>query len=228
MNPQPTKLAIFDCDGTLVDSGSTIHHALDAALRHHGHDCPPRDQAQKVIGLSLVEAMRALVPDADHDALADTYKQAFVDLRERGEAMEDAYEGIDDLLKAFVADGWTLAVATGKSDRGLQHVLELHGWTDRFECLHTADHHPSKPNPSMIFAAMNDCFADPKDTVMIGDTGHDMRMARNAGVGAIGVAWGYHDSVELEQGGAHAVAGRPEDVLTLSQAWRAGAWWDKG
>ncbi|WP_343345563.1 HAD-IA family hydrolase [Sphingomicrobium sp. XHP0239] len=225
MSAQPKPLAIFDCDGTLVDSGATIHRALDASLRHHGLECPPREEAQRVIGLSLVEAMKALVPDADHDALAETYKEAFVDLRERGEAVESPYDGIPDLLTAFANAGWTLAVATGKSEKGLRHVLDLNGWSDRFACLHTADGHPSKPNPSMIFSAMNECYADPKDTVMIGDTSHDMRMARNARVGAIGVAWGYHPVAELEEGGAHAIAGKAEDVLTLAQAWRAGAWW---
>ena len=228
MSDAVTKLAIFDCDGTLVDSGATIHQALDQSLRRHGHDCPPREEAQKVIGLSLVEAMQALIPDADHAALAETYKEAFVDLRERGEAVETPYDGIDDLLKAFRNEGWTLAVATGKSEKGLHHVLDLHGWHDLFKCLHTADRHPSKPNPSMIYSAMSDCYADAKDTVLIGDTAHDMRMARNAGVGAIGVTWGYHSTQELNEGGAHAIAAKAEDVLTLSQAWRAGAWWEDG
>ena len=226
MSDEPTKLAIFDCDGTLVDSGATIHRALDMSLRHHGHSCPPREEAQRVIGLSLVEAMKSLVPDADHDALAATYKEAFVDLHEKGEAVENPYDGISDLLAAFVNEGWTLAVATGKSEKGLRHILDLHGWNDRFECLHTADRHPSKPNPSMVYSAMSDCYAEAKDTVMIGDTAHDMRMARNAGVGAIGVAWGYHPVLELEKSGAHAVAAKAEDVLTLAQAWRAGAWWE--
>ncbi|MCJ8191517.1 HAD-IA family hydrolase [Sphingomicrobium aestuariivivum] len=218
------KLAIFDCDGTLVDSGATIHDALDTALRHHGHCCPPRKEAQKVIGLSLVEAMRALVPDADHHALAETYKQAFVDLRASGAAAEDPYEGIDDLLRAFENEGWLLAVATGKSMRGLQHIIEQHDWTGTFISLQTADHHPSKPDPSMIHQALRDAGAEPRDTVMIGDTAHDMRMARNASVGAIGVMWGYHEHEELTEAGAHAIAGRAPDVLTLSEAWRAGAW----
>ncbi|WP_265587818.1 HAD-IA family hydrolase [Sphingomicrobium arenosum] len=218
------KLAIFDCDGTLVDSGATIHDALDSALRHHGYCCPPRKEAQKVIGLSLVEAMRALVPDADHEALAETYKQAFVDLRASGAAGEDPYDGIGDLLTAFENEGWLLGVATGKSMRGLDHVLDQHGWREHFVTLQTADHHPSKPNPSMIAQALRDAGAEPRNTVMIGDTGHDMRMARNANVGAIGVMWGYHEHEELDEGGAHAIAGRAADVLTLSQAYLKGAW----
>ncbi|MCJ7420848.1 HAD-IA family hydrolase [Sphingomicrobium astaxanthinifaciens] len=214
------KLAVFDCDGTLVDSGATIHDALDTALRHHGHRCPPRNEAQKVIGLSLVEAMQALVPEADHDALAATYKQAFVDLRASGAAAEDPYEGIAELLGAFEAAGWLLAVATGKSDRGLAHILEQHGWREHFISLQTADRHPSKPHPSMLLEAMRDAGAEPPHTVMIGDTGHDMRMARNAGVGAIGVAWGYHDAHELAGGGAHAIAAHAGEVLALSEGWR--------
>ncbi|MCM8558468.1 HAD-IA family hydrolase [Sphingomicrobium sediminis] len=219
-----SKLAIFDCDGTLVDSGSTIHSALDSALRHHGFCCPPREEAQKVIGLSLVEAMRTLVPEGNHEAMAETYKQAFVELRQSGAAIEDPYEGITDLLKSFENAGWMLAVATGKSMRGLDHILETHDWRGHFISLQTADGHPSKPNPSMINSAVAEAGADPMQTVMIGDTSHDMRMARNAGVGAIGVIWGYHEPDELKEGGAHALAGRASDVLTLSEAWRQGAW----
>lgn len=213
------KLAIFDVDGTLVDSGSTIHRALESSLAAHGHDCPPRKQAQKVIGLSLTEAMARLVPHGDHEALAATYKTAFMDFREAGEAEEHLYEGVAAMLDAFEADGWLLGMATGKSDRGLQHLIEQHRWEGRFVARHTADRHPSKPNPSMVLANLADAGAEAHRAVMIGDTGFDMAMAVNAGVYAIGVDWGYHDDTELEEAGAKAIARAPSDLLAFSKQW---------
>jgi hypothetical protein len=124
------RCAIFDCDGTLVDSGATIHRALGLAFAEHGLALPPRAQAQKVIGLSLVEAMQQLAPELDldeHRRLAETYKQAFVTLRGQGQVDEPLFDGILPLLDALEERGWLLAVATGKSDRGLRHCLERHG-----------------------------------------------------------------------------------------------------
>lgn len=213
------KLAIFDCDGTLVDSGDTIYRALGAALSAHGHECPPKSQSQKVIGLSLVEAMRMLVPDGDHERLALTYKDAFIAMRGAGEVDEPLYEGIAPLLDAFESDGWLLGIATGKSDRGLAHVLAAHGWEKRFAALHTADRHPSKPHPSMALANMADCGAEPHATVLIGDTAHDMGTACAAGIGAIGVTWGYHDRDELLGGGARFIADSPADVHEAARNW---------
>ena len=212
------KLAIFDVDGTLVNSGMTIHRALERSLEAHGHDCPPRAEAQKVIGLSLTQAMARLVPHGDHQQLANTYKDAFVDLRQKGEAEEHLYDGVDAMLDAFEADGWLLGMATGKSDRGLQHLIEQHGWEGRFAARHTADRHPSKPHPSMVLANLADAGAEAVNAVMIGDTGFDMAMALNAGVSAIGVGWGYHDDEELAAAGAVSIAQSPSELLELSSA----------
>lgn len=213
------KLAIFDCDGTLVDSGATIHRALDVALSHHGLTCPPRHEAQRVIGLSLKEAFEMLVPGENHDMLSQTYKQAFFDMRGRGEVDEPLYDGIDALLSELEADGWLLGVATGKSDRGLKAVLEHHGLERRFVTLHTADRHPSKPHPSMVEGAMADVGAECRNTVLIGDTTYDMAMARNAGIGAIGAGWGYHAHGELCDAGAHHVAGHADEVMKAAVEW---------
>lgn len=217
------KLAIFDCDGTLVDSGATIHRALQVSLDAHGFACPPREEAQRVIGLSLVEAMATLVPDADHEALADTYKDAFVAMRGAGQVDEPLYDGIADLLADLEADGWLLGVATGKSDRGLRHVLEYHAMEKLFVTLHTADRHPSKPHPSMALAAMADVGAEPAATVLVGDTAFDMGMARAAGVGAFGAGWGYHPPEELTDAGAHDVAVVAGEVKEMAERWIAGA-----
>lgn len=214
------RCAVFDCDGTLVDSGSTIHRALGLAFAEHGLVLPPREQAQRVIGLSLVEAMAELAPTqgADlHQRMAQTYKDAFVTLRGQREVEEPLYEGILPLLDAMEERGWLLAVATGKSDRGLRHCLLSHGLHARFLSLQTADRHPSKPHPSMTLQALADCGADPHRSVVIGDTGWDMGMAKAAGCHAIGALWGYHDERELVAAGADVLAACPADVLGLAE-----------
>lgn len=210
------RLAIFDCDGTLVDSGATIHRALADCFERSGIAPPSPESGRRVIGLSLPQAMAALLPDrgpGDHAGLAEEYKRSFIALRSAGEVEEPLYEGIAELLDALTSDGWQLAVATGKSDRGLRHCLELHGIADRFVSLQTADRHPSKPDPSMALQAIAEAGAAPETTVVIGDTSFDMLMAANAGATGIGVGWGYHDDEELLGGGAAAIARHPRDLL---------------
>jgi len=205
-----TRLAIFDCDGTLVDSQANICRAVEDAFAEARIAVPSRDAIRRIVGLSLVEAMQALLPesdDADHRTLAQGYKDKFVALRASGALDEEPlFDGIGDLVERMAADGWLLGVATGKSDRGLAHVLATHGLTRHFVTLQTSDRHPSKPHPAMVMAAIAEAGADPARTVMIGDTTFDVMMALNADVRAIGVGWGYHAADELTAAGAHGVA----------------------
>ena len=213
------KLAIFDCDGTLVDSGATIFEALSATLDEHGIRVPPPRECRRVIGLSLVEAMASLAPDADdHATLAETYKRHFLRARQDGLVEEPLFPGIAELLDALEADGWLLGIATGKSDRGVALCLEGHGLAGRFVTVQTADRHPSKPHPSMVEQAMAEAGATPANTVVIGDTSFDMAMARAAGAVAIGAAWGYHDRDALIGAGASHVAAHPLEILELTRA----------
>jgi phosphoglycolate phosphatase len=212
------KLAIFDCDGTLVDSGATIYAALKASFEENGLDVPPPSVSRRVIGLSLTEAIAALLPGEPferHVALAEDYKRAFMGLRQAGQVEEPLFDGVLQLLDALEHDGWLLAVATGKSDRGLKHCLESHDIHARFVSLQTADRHPSKPHPSMVEQAIADAGAAPGLTIVVGDTSFDMAMAVNAGATGIGAAWGYHDADDLIEAGAVAVAEQPLDVLNL-------------
>ena len=212
------RLAIFDCDGTLVDSGTTIQRALGAAFGLHGLELPPPEVSRKVIGLSLNEAMSTLAPEYDPEALSRTYKEAFLTMRAGGQVEEPLFDGVLELLDRLEHDGWLLAVATGKSDRGLAHCLERHGIHARFVSLQTADRHPSKPHPSMVDQAIAEAGANPETSFVVGDTSFDMAMAVNAGARGIGAAWGYHDAEELLGAGAAAVAERPLDVLALVEA----------
>ncbi|MDZ7587856.1 MAG: HAD-IA family hydrolase [Parasphingorhabdus sp.] len=203
------RLALFDCDGTLVDSQANICTAMERAFA--SHDLPPPDHhaTRRVVGLSLTQAVRGLIPHEPEAlilSVADSYKKAFFDSRAAGEVVEPLYDGITELLAALRADGWMLGVATGKSDRGLAHCLASHGITDHFVTLQTADRHPSKPDPAMALAAMAEARAAPETTVMIGDTTFDIHMGVAAGARTIGVDWGYHDAHELHDAGAEAVA----------------------
>ena len=215
------RLAVFDCDGTLVDSQATICLAVAQGFAACGIAAPGDAAARGIIGLSLVEAMQVLHPTgetSDHDRLATAYKSAFFDLRAAGLASEPLYEGIADAVGHLEERGWLLGVATGKSDRGLKHILEHHGLHPRFVTLQTADRHPSKPHPSMLEQAMADAGTGPEATAMIGDTSYDMAMAKAAGCAAIGVAWGYHEAEVLAAAGADVVARHPSELVAILEA----------
>ena len=216
------RLAIFDCDGTLVDSQVNICLAMEECFGRAGLPAPSRERTKRVVGLSLLEAMQAMLPEAEprlHVALAEDYKLSFQRLRGRGLVEEPLYDGIAELIDALEADGWLLGVATGKSDRGLKLCLEHHGLGRRFVTLQTADRHPSKPHPSMIEAALDEAGADPATSMMIGDTSFDMAMAKAAGVAAVGVSWGYHGPQELIAAGADYIAHTPSDVTDFVKAF---------
>ena len=209
------KLAVFDCDGTLVDGQADICQTMVQAFEKARLSPPDANDVRRIVGLSLSVAIRHLAPDLD-DAksreIVEFYKAAYFARRQEGLLNEPLYDGIPELLTALRAAGWTLAVATGKSDRGLQSVLAAHGLTDMFVSLQTADRHPSKPHPAMLEAALFEAGAQPSEAVMIGDTSFDMEMGRAAGVRAIGVAWGYHPPEELLATGAELVAGTMDEL----------------
>ena len=213
---RPVRLAVFDCDGTLVDGQANIVRAMDAAFALSGLEPPPAAATRAIVGLSLPQAMRVLRPGADHARLTDDFKTVYQQLRRDGGLDDEPlFDGVATAIEALIAAGWTLGVATGKSDRGLAHVLARHGLTDRFATLQTADRHPSKPDPAMLLAAMAAAGATAAETVMIGDTSFDMAMARAADVRAIGVAWGYHTPAELVAAGADTVLDHADELAGL-------------
>jgi phosphoglycolate phosphatase len=202
------RLAVFDCDGTLVDGQADVCWAMERAFTRAGLAAPDNQAVRRIVGLSLPAAVRSLAPALSEDqnrAVTEFYRASFRARREEGLLDEPLYDGIADLLRDLHATGWSLAVATGKSDRGLAACLATHGIADLFVSLQTADRHPSKPHPAMLEAAMFEAGALPGQAVMIGDTSFDMVMARSIGVTAIGVDWGYHDASELRASGAARV-----------------------
>lgn len=209
------RLAVFDCDGTLVDGQAAVCEAMEIAFERAALARPPRSAIRRIVGLSLPQAVRELAPDITEGALrvaVENYKTACRQSRNDGRLEEPLFDGIVELLDRLLAAGWTLGVATGKSDRGLQSCLAGHGIIDRFVTLQTADRHPSKPHPAMLEAALVEAGAHLRDAVMIGDTVFDMDMARAAGVRAIGVDWGYHAADELHEGGAERVFSTPAQL----------------
>ncbi len=214
--PSSPRLAVFDCDGTLVDSQHTIVAAMTEAWREFGLEPLTGASVRRVVGLPLVEAIAALFPEGerrDHIVLSDLYKDAFRKLRQQSDHHEPLYPGAVETLDNLEAAGVVLAVATGKSRRGLVATLEQHGLATRFTVLKTADDAPGKPNPHMLLDAMSETGATPQTTVMIGDTVFDIEMAVNARTPAIGVSWGYHDPAELISAGANEIVQQFGDVL---------------
>lgn len=206
------NLILFDCDGTIVDSQHIIVAAMERAFTANGLPVPGRAGILSVVGLSLVPAVTRLLP-ADTDPvlaqrLAEAYKQGFQGLRGDPAHHEPLYPGARETITALAArDDCVLGIATGKSRRGVDVLLEREGFHGLFATIQTADDHPSKPHPSMILKALAETGAQPAQAVMIGDTTYDMEMARAAGVAALGVAWGYHDALALNAAGARMVIG---------------------
>ena len=207
----PLRLVVFDCDGTLIDSQHMIVAAMNHAFDAHGIENLPREKVLSIVGLSLDEAIEALVPHVGlplRRQLTESYKGAFFELRMRKELAEPLFPGVREALDILASQqNVLLGIATGKSRKGLQHALQTHGLRDYFGTLQTADDAPSKPHPEMLSRAMRETGAAPMDTVLIGDTSYDMEMAVSAGAHALGVDWGYHEPRLLKASGARHVLG---------------------
>lgn len=210
------RLAVFDCDGTLVDSQASIIACVNAAWAAEGLAPPPAESVRRGVGLRLDEAIARLAPDlplATQGRLTDGYRHAFLDLRDEAAVEEPLYAGISDLLDQLEAAGWLLGIATGKGQPGLKKTLISHGLADRFVTLQTADVAAGKPSPDMLHRASAESGVGLDRVIMIGDTTYDILMARNAGVVAVGVAWGYHPTDELHAAGADAIVDTAAEIF---------------
>lgn len=217
------RLAVFDCDGTLVDSQHAIVAAVHAAWQLAGRDdLPARDAILRIVGLELVESIAQLLPQEPaevHRQIAEGYKEAWHAGYLAGDEPDaPLYPGTLEALGALEDAGWLLGIATGKGRRGLDATLKDHALEGRFVTLQTADVAAGKPSPDMLHRAMAETGAAPEETVMIGDTTYDMLMAGNAGVAAIGVGWGYHPPEELHAAGAAAVLGAYDELPAAMSA----------
>ncbi len=219
------RLAVFDCDGTLVDGQANICRAMATAFEDAGLSPPPPQAIRRIVGLSLVEAVARLAPELEprwHARIAEDYKARYRAMRASGALLDEPlFPGVGQAVEALADGGWRLGVATGKSDRGLALTLAHHGLAQHFVTLQTADRHPSKPHPSMLNAAIAEAGGSAGRTVMIGDTSFDIAMAIAAGVVPLGVAWGYHAADELETAGAARIC---DDASRLAGMMEALPW----
>jgi len=193
---QRFDLIVFDWDGTLMDSAAAIVAAIMAACRDLGIEPPSERLARHVIGLGLQDALRTALPELDpvhYGRLAERYRHHYLSRDEDLELFAGAFELISDLH----ATGRRLGVATGKSRLGLNRSLAASGLESYFHITRCADECFSKPHPAMLIEIMSSLGVDRERTVMIGDTTHDLQMARNAGIGAVAVAFGAHPRREL-------------------------------
>ncbi len=197
MTTENYSLIVFDWDGTLMDSTPAIIAAIQGACRDLGLPVPPDEAAGWVIGLGLADAMRAVVPELDPSQWASFSERYRFHYYTRDPELR-LFPGVEEMLHRLSLAGAQLAVATGKSRQGLDRSLQSTGLASAFAATRCADETFSKPNPAMLHELMDELLAEPLDTVMIGDTSHDLNMARNAGVHGVGVSYGAHPLEELQ------------------------------
>lgn len=189
-------LIVFDWDGTLFDSTALIARCIQAAWADVGTRVPSQAQASYVIGMGLREALQHAAPElpaARYEALADRYRHHYV-ARQHEIVF---FDGTLAMLQALKARGHRLAVATGKSRRGLDDALRTSALNGLFDATRTADETASKPDPRMLVELMAELQVPAERTLMVGDTTHDLQLALNAGVAAVGVSHGAHDTGAL-------------------------------
>lgn len=193
-------LLVFDWDGTLVDSIARIVESMRVAAQECG--LPQLDEMtiRGIIGLGLPEAIRSLYPDLDDEARVATFRRVYSDhYLYLEKAPSPLFEGVRESLLAFRAQGYRLAVATGKSRRGLDRVLAGHGWQDFFDITRCADETASKPDPRMLHEILAHCGVTAQRALMVGDSPFDLQMAHNAGMTAVAVGYGAQPLALLQE-----------------------------
>ena len=203
------RLAIWDVDGTLVDSRAVIQACMEAAFRDTGLPPPDYDATRRIVGLSLAAGIAQLAPPdlgaARLEFLVDAYRHTFTRLRADPALHEPMYDGALEVLDRLKQDGWLLAIATGKTHRGLDGLFAKHDIKSYFDTVWCADDGPGKPHPFMVEQSMRALGCAPAQSLMIGDAIHDIAMGRAAGVRSLGVSWGFGRADELQDAGADEV-----------------------
>jgi phosphoglycolate phosphatase len=217
-----TRLVVFDLDGTLVDSAAQIVSAMRAGYAACDRPAPDERRILSIVGISLPLAVQRLSPgiaEDERDRIVTAYRAAF----HADPTVPPLYPGAAAALATLAATpGLQLSIATGKTLRGLLKVLDQHGLRPLFQSLHGGDQYPSKPDPAMLRAAMEEAGTEPAETVMVGDSLFDIEMAVAAGVRSLAVSWGYYPPDELVRAGASAVLESFADLpRRLHKSWGA-------
>lgn len=190
MHPSDCKLLIFDWDGTLADSIGRIVEAMHVASERSGFELRDDFAVKGIIGLGLPEAIRTLYTHISEGELI-AFRGYYADHYIAAEAVPSPlFEGVLESMEAFRAEGYHLAVATGKARRGLDRVLKAHGWEKYFDITRAADETASKPHPLMLEQILAHCDVRPEQAMMVGDSSFDLQMARNAGMASVAVSYG--------------------------------------
>ena len=217
------KLIVFDWDGTLMDSEDKIVASASAALSDLSLPPLPRDRIRNIIGLGLREAVETLLPgrsDSFYRQYIGRYRFHFL---EADSTPMPLFEGVVESLNSLRDKGYSLAVATGKSRRGLDRVLDETGLGHLFEASRCADEAPSKPHPRMLEELMDELCVRPAATLMVGDTEYDLQMARNAGTAAVAVCYGVHERHRLLEFAPLACLNAINELEDwLAQRWQKG------
>jgi phosphoglycolate phosphatase len=209
-------LLVFDWDGTLMDSAAAIALSLQSACRDLEFPVPAEERARYVIGLGLDDAVAHILPGLDpahYPRVRERYRHHFL----LNDARTTLFTGAGETIAGLHAAGFLLGVATGKSRRGLDRALEATGLRPYFHATRCADEAASKPDPAMLLELMEELQVSPGRTLMIGDTTHDMGMARAAGVPRLAAAYGAHARESLLEYGPVACVGDFEEL----RAWLA-------
>ena len=212
--PRRFRLVVFDWDGTLVDSTAIISGAIQQACCDLGLPCPDSVAAKFVIGLGLADALRHVAPTlapGDYPRLTERYREHYL----ARDTEIPLFAGAREMLDELDARGFLLAVATGKSRIGLARALKHQRLEHRFVASRCADEGFPKPHPDMLLALMERCGTTPSETLMIGDTSHDLELARNAGASAVAVTYGAHAAQGLAAFAPLAMA----DSISELDAW---------
>ncbi len=189
-------LIVFDWDGTLVDSADTIVDCIQAACSELGLPIPSRQEASHIIGLGLTDALARLLPElpqTDYPRLVEAYRHHYFSR----DAEIRLFPGARELLAELHGRGHLLAVATGKARRGLGRAFMHTGLGAYFHASRTADETRSKPHPAMLLELMAQLAVPAHRVLMVGDTSHDLLMARSAGVSALAAGYGAHPAESL-------------------------------
>jgi phosphoglycolate phosphatase len=203
------KLAVFDLDGTLIDSASSIVTGVLACWAACGFPDPDPVDVRRVIGLPWEESIFTLLPagagEPELAMIRNYHDEVARGVRQRPARSEELFPGAVNLLDTLEESGYLLAIITSRASRRLEEILEVQDLSKRFISLKTTDQGPGKPSPELMFQTLSETGAGAKDAVMVGDTTFDILMARNAGTASVGVSWGVHEVDELHQAGADRV-----------------------
>jgi phosphoglycolate phosphatase len=213
------RLYLFDCDGTILDSVGIIHDSMARTFAEFGFPEPSVSDTRSIIGLTLnlaIARLRSAEVDAQIEQMTARYKEIFHEIYNAPGFTQSLFPGMGALVETFATrPGSTLGIVTGKSRRGMDMFFATHGYKASFGPIRTADDCPSKPHPAMVSECCAEVGIAPEQTVVIGDSVFDMRMAKSAGARAIGVAWGYNSVADLRGSGADAIAVDANHLMDL-------------